>query len=77
MEQKVTYRKPDGTLQEVRFNDFDTFADSMEGVAQQYYAGLRPDVDVQTIYSDGFIVNEKVTNVEQPTDRNGVEFLSE
>lgn len=78
MEQKVTFKKPDGTLQEVRFDDFDSFADSMEGVAQQYYAGLRPNVDVQSIYSDGFIVNEKVTtDVEQSTDSNGAEFLQD
>lgn len=78
MEQKVTFKKPDGTLQEVRFDDFDSFADSMEGVAQQYYAGLRPEVDVQSIYSDGFIVNEKVTtDVEQSTNRDRTEFLSE
>ena len=76
MEQKVTYKKPDGTLQEVRFDDFDSFADSMEGVAQQYYAGLRPQVDVQSIYSDGFIVNERVTN-DQSTDSNGAEFLQD
>lgn len=74
MEQKVTYKKPDGTLQEVHFDDFDSFADSMEGVAQQYYAGLRPDVEVETIFSDGFKVTERVTN---ESNRDGTQFLSE
>ena len=40
MEHKVTYKKPDGTLQEVVFDDFEQFADSIDNVAQQYYSGV-------------------------------------
>jgi len=76
MEHKVTYKKPDGTLQEVRFNDFDQFADSIDQVAQQYYNGLRPNIEVETKFDDGFKVTEKVTN-DQSTNSNGVEFLQD
>lgn len=73
MEQKITYKKPDGTLQEVRFNDFDEFADSIDQVAQQYYSGMRPSIEVETIFKDGFTVTEKVTDNE-PT---GNQFLQD
>jgi len=76
MEHKVTYKKPDGTLQEVRFNDFDQFADSIDQVAQQYYNGLRPNIEVETKFNDGFKVTERVTN-DQSTDSNGAEFLQD
>jgi len=76
MEHKVTYKNPDGTLQEVRFNDFDQFADSIDQVAQQYYNGLRPNIEVETKFDDGFKVTEKVTN-DQSTNSNGVEFLQD
>lgn len=76
MEHKVTYKKPDGTLQEVKFNNFDEFADSIDQVANQYYSGLRPNIDVESIYSDGFKVIEKVTNNES-RDREGPEFLQD
>jgi len=76
MEHKVTYKNPDGTLQEVRFNDFDQFADSIDQVAQQYYNGLRPNIEVETKFNDGFKVTERVTN-DQSTDSNGAEFLQD
>ena len=76
MEHKVTYKNPDGTLQEVRFNDFDQFADSIDQVAQQYYNGLRPNIEVETKFDDGFKVTEKVTN-DQSKNSNGVEFLQD
>lgn len=77
MEHKITYKKPDGTLQETMFNDFDQFADSIDQVAQEYYAGMRPTVEVETIYNDGFIQKERVTNHVESRDSNGTEFLSE
>jgi len=80
MEHKVTYKKPDGTLQEVVFDDFEQFADSIDNVAQQYYSGVMGKGNnsvldkVESIHPDGFTVIEKVTD-EQP--REGAQFLKE
>ena len=83
MEHKVTYKQPDGTLQEVTFDDFEQFADSIDNVAQQYYSGVMGTSGsavldkVESIHKDGFTVIEKVTNdVEQP-NRTGTQYLSE
>jgi hypothetical protein len=63
MEHKVTYKKPDGTLQETLFDNFDEFADSMESVAQQYYQGLKApsDINVETVLDNGEMRNEKIS----------------
>ena len=54
-----------GTLQETLFDNFDEFADSMDSIANQYYQGLSaPQVNVDTIYDEGLIKKENVTNVE-------------
>jgi len=77
MQHKITYKKPNGTLQETLFDNFDEFADSMDSIANQYYEGLKaPQVDVETIYDEGLIRKENVTNVEL---RNGgtTELLNE
>ena len=65
MQHKITYKKPNGTLQETLFDNFDEFADSMDSIANQYYQGLSaPQVNVDTIYDEGLIKKENVTNVE-------------
>lgn len=63
MEHKVTYKKPDGTLQETRFDNFDEFCDSMESVAQQYYQGVKApkEVNVETVLDNGELRNERVS----------------
>lgn len=77
MEHKITYRTPNGTLQETLFDNFDEFADSIDSIANQYYQGLKaPQVDVETIYDEGLIKKENVTNVE-PRDGGTPEFLNE
>jgi hypothetical protein len=77
MKQRVTYKTNDGTIKEQLFDDFEEFADSMESVAHQYYQGLKtPDVKVDSMFDDGLINNEKVTNVESTITR-GSQFLSE
>lgn len=60
MEHKITYKTKDGTLKEQRFDDFNQFADTIEEVATNYYAGIRPDIEVETIY-DTMIKKERIT----------------
>jgi truncated hemoglobin YjbI len=60
MEHKVTFKTKDGTLKEQRFDDFNQFADTIETLATDYYAGMRTDIDVETIYDD-MIKKERVT----------------
>ena len=79
MDHKLTYKNPDGTLQEVAFDDFDSFADSIDMAAQQYYSGVgadsKPVLDrVETIYQDGLTIKEKLTTNDES---NGPEYLSE
>jgi hypothetical protein len=77
MNQKVSYRTSDGILKEQFFDDFNEFADSMESVASQYYEGLKvPQVNVETIFDDGLIRKENVTNVESG-DGGASELLNE
>lgn len=76
MEHKITYKKPDGTLQETLFDNFDEFADRIEGVAHEYYQGVKPNIDVETIYSNGLIKQEKITDVEL-RNTEGTEFLKD
>jgi hypothetical protein len=61
MEHKVTFKTKDGTLKEQRFDDFNQFADTIEEVAMDYYAGVQPDIEVQTVYNS-MIRQETVTN---------------
>jgi NAD-dependent DNA ligase len=75
MEHRVTFKTQDGILQERMFDNFNEFADSMDEIANQYYAGMKPEVSVDTIY-DNMVKKEKVTN-EQPSEPRGMEFLSE
>ena len=61
MEHKVTYKTKDGSLKEQRFDDFNEFADTIETLANDYYAGKGPEMEVQTIYNN-MIRQETVTN---------------
>jgi hypothetical protein len=61
MEHKITFKTKDGTLKEQRFDDFNQFADTIEEVATEYYAGVSPDIEVQTIYNN-MIRQETVTD---------------
>jgi hypothetical protein len=74
MEHKITYKTKDGTLKEQRFDDFNQFADNIELLATDYYAGIRPEIEVETIY-DNIIKRERVTE-NGGFDRD-IEFLSE
>jgi hypothetical protein len=77
MKQKVTFKTSDGTLREQFFDNFNEFADSMESIANEYYQGLKaPQVDVESIYDEGLIKKENVTNVE-PRNGGTPEFLNE
>jgi len=77
MEHKITYKTPNGTLQETLFDNFDEFADSMDSIANQYYSGLKsPQINVDTIYDEGLIRKENVTNVEL-RDGGATELLNE
>jgi hypothetical protein len=60
MEHKITYKTKDGTLKEQRFDDFNQFADTIETLATDYYAGMKPEIGVETIYDD-MIKKERVT----------------
>lgn len=73
MKHKVTFRTPDGVLQETMFDQFDEFCDSMESVAQQYYQGVQTpkEVNVETVLDNGALRSEKVS-IDGRT-----EFLSE
>ena len=75
MEHRVTFKTPDGILQERMFDNFNEFADSMDDIATQFYSGMKPEVSVETIY-DTMIRKEKVTN-ETSSEPRGMEFLSE
>jgi hypothetical protein len=61
MEHKITFKTKDGTLKEQRFDDFNQFADTIEEVAMDYYAGVQPDIEVQTVYNN-MIRQETVTD---------------
>ena len=63
MQHKVTYRTPDGVLQETMFDQFDEFCDSMDDIANQYYQGLKEPspVNVETVLDNGELRGEKVS----------------
>ena len=63
MKHKVTYKTPNGVLQETMFDQFDEFCDSMEDVANQYYQGLKEpgDVNIESVLDDGTTRGEKVS----------------
>tara|TARA_B100000902_G_scaffold262500_1_gene248721 strand:- start:152 stop:373 length:222 start_codon:yes stop_codon:yes gene_type:complete len=73
MKHKVTYKTPDGVLQEQMFDDFDEFCDNIEGVAHKYYEELRtPDkLGVETVLDNGEVRNERLSI------EDGPELLSE
>ena len=75
MEHRVTFKTPDGVLQEKMFDSFNEFADSIEEVATNFYAGMKPEISVETIY-DNMVRKERVTN-EQQSETRGMEFLGE
>ncbi len=80
MEHKVNYRTPEGMLRETLFNNFEEFADHIEGVAQQYYQGMQSDIEVETIYDDGLIKKERVTNATtnmESREGAGIQYLEE
>ena len=72
MEHKVTFKTKDGTLKEQRFDDFNQFADTIQELAVDYYAGGRPEIEVETIYQN-MIKKERVT--ENGTIDQEVEFI--
>ncbi len=76
MEHRVTFKTPDGVLQEKLFDNFNEFADTMDEIANQFYAGMKPEVSVETIY-DGLVRREKTTNGESTNHDGRMEFLSE
>lgn len=63
MKHKVTYKTPDGVLQETLFDQFDEFCDSMEAVAQQYYQGVKApkEVNIETVLDNGESRAEKIS----------------
>jgi len=63
MKHKVTYRTPNGVLQETMFDQFDEFCDNMEDVATKYYQGLKEpgDVNVESVLDNGELRGEKVS----------------
>ena len=69
MKHKVTYRTPDGVLQETMFDQFDEFCDNIESVAQQYYDELKAhtDLSVETILDNGETRNERLS-IEERTE---------
>jgi hypothetical protein len=75
MEHKVTFKTPDGTLQEKMFDNFNEFADTIEEVATGFYAGIKPEISVETIY-DNMTRKEKVT-YEESSESRRMEFLGE
>jgi hypothetical protein len=75
MEHKVTFKTPDGVLQEKMFDNFNEFADTIEEVATNFYAGMESQISVETIYDD-MIRKEKVTN-EESSESGRMEFLGE
>ena len=80
MEHKIIYKTPNGTLQETLFDDFDQFADSIDQVAHQYYQGLKPEVEVETIYDNGMIKTERISNVTpnmESREGRGLQYLEE
>lgn len=64
MKQRVTYKTTDGTLKEQVFDDFNEFADLIDEVASNYYAGINPELSVETIYKDA-VKKEKISINEQ------------
>jgi hypothetical protein len=76
MEHRVTFKTPDGVLQEKLFDNFNEFADTIDDIANQFYSGMKPEVSVETIY-DNLVRREKVTNGESASEPGGMEFLSE
>lgn len=76
MNHRVTFRTPDGVLQEKLFDNFNEFADTMDDIANQFYSGMKPEVSVETIY-DNLVRKEKVTNGENTGNTGGMEHLSE
>jgi hypothetical protein len=63
MKHKVTFRTPNGVLQETMFDQFDEFCDSMDQVANQYYQGLQEpgDINVESVLDNGELRGEKVS----------------
>tara|TARA_Y100000004_G_scaffold100432_1_gene112559 strand:+ start:1293 stop:1523 length:231 start_codon:yes stop_codon:yes gene_type:complete len=76
MKHKLTHKTKDGTLKEQLFDDFNEFADSVQDLALDYYAhGVNaPQYNVETIYNDQIIKQERVTNGRDITE---TEFLGE
>lgn len=63
MKQRVTYKTKDGQLKEQVFDDFNEFADLIQDAAMDYYSGMKPEMNVETMYKD-MIRQEKVTDNE-------------
>jgi len=63
MQHRITHKTKDGTLKEQVFDDFNEFADKIQDVAMDYYAGNLEvgNLDVETIYTN-MIRKEKVTD---------------
>lgn len=79
MEHKITFKTKDGVIKEQTFDDFNEFADKIEDVAVDYYAGMIEDgsrFDVETMY-DTMIRQERVTNYGAASSDRGIEHLRE
>jgi hypothetical protein len=77
MEHRLTYKTPDGVLQETLFNNFNEFADNVEDIIGEYYRGFNPEFSVDTIYNN-MVRKERVSNEQELVDNTGgMEQLSE
>jgi len=65
MKQRVTYKTTDGQLKEQVFDDFNEFADMIENIAGDYYAGIKPEINVETISANGNVKKE-TTSIDEP-----------
>lgn len=77
MEHKVSYKTNDGSLKEQVFDDFNEFADLIDNIAGDHYAGVSPtNINVETIY-DGVVKKEKVSYEYEPRTEGDVNILTE
>jgi len=77
MKHRITHKTKDGSLKEQVFDDFNEFAEKIQDVAIDYYAGNLDSsrFDVETIYND-MIRKERVTDGFDGLE-GGTELLTE
>jgi hypothetical protein len=77
MEHKIAYKTNDGSLKEQVFDDFNEFADLIDNIAGDHYAGVSPtNINVETIY-DGIVKQEKVSYGYEPRAEGDINLLTE